>query len=107
MGPLTTEGWNGQSTHHAVSRSVRDNAALLDLTRGMEIGSRYDAPHEGRTYLSALNSDPGPLKIALWDTAPNGTKPDADAQAGVLIDLMEIVNEIDNLGRVPLSVVND
>lgn len=32
---------------------------------------------------------------------------DADAQAGVLIDLMEIVNEIDNLGRVPLSVVNN
>ena len=33
MGPMTTEGWNGQSTHHAVSRSVRDNAALLDATR--------------------------------------------------------------------------
>ena len=32
---------------------------------------------------------------------------DAEAQAGVLIDLMEIVNEIDGLGRVPLSVVND
>jgi len=83
MGPLTTEGWNGQSTHHAVSRSVRDNAALLDAIHGMEIGSRYDAPAETRTYLSALDSDPGPLKIALWDTAPNGTKPDADAQAGL------------------------
>ena len=32
---------------------------------------------------------------------------DAEAQAGVLIDLMEVVNEIDNLGRVPLSVVNE
>ena len=32
---------------------------------------------------------------------------DAEAQAGVLIDLMEIVNEIDGLGRVPLSVVNN
>lgn len=32
---------------------------------------------------------------------------DAEAQAGVLIDLMEIVNEIDSLGRVPLSVVNN
>ena len=31
---------------------------------------------------------------------------DAEAQAGVLIDLMEVVNEVDNLGRVPLSVVN-
>ena len=32
---------------------------------------------------------------------------DTEAQAGVLIDLMEVVNEIDGLGRVPLSVVND
>jgi biopolymer transport protein ExbD len=31
---------------------------------------------------------------------------DAEAQAGVLIDLMEVVNEVDELGRVPLSVVN-
>ena len=31
---------------------------------------------------------------------------DADAQAGVLIDLMEVVNAIDGMGRVPLSVVN-
>ncbi len=83
MGPLTTEGWNGQSTHHAVSRSVRDNAALLDATHGLEIGSRYDAPAETRSFMSALESDPKPLKIALWDTAPNGTKPDADAAAGL------------------------
>ena len=32
---------------------------------------------------------------------------DSEAQAGVLIDLMEVVNDIDGLGRVPLSVVND
>lgn len=83
MGPMTTEGWNGQSTHHAVSRSVRDNAALLDVTHGREIGSRYDAPAETRSYLSALDKDPKPLKIALWDTAPNGTKPDSDAAAGL------------------------
>ena len=31
---------------------------------------------------------------------------DSEAQAGVLIDLMEVVNEVDGLGRVPLSVVN-
>ncbi len=83
MGPATTEGWNGQSTVHAVSRSVRDNAALLDATHGREIGSRYVAPDPGSTFLSALDSDPKRLKIALWDTAPNGTKPDPDAQAGL------------------------
>ncbi|MCR9270283.1 MAG: amidase [Hyphomonadaceae bacterium] len=83
MGPATTEGWNGQSTVHAVSRSVRDNAALLDATHGREIGSRYVAPEPDSTFLSALDSDPKPLKIALWTTAPNGTVPDPDAQAGL------------------------
>ncbi|MDJ0920916.1 MAG: amidase [Henriciella sp.] len=83
MGPATTEGWNGQSTVHAVSRSVRDNAALLDVTHGREIGSRYVAPDSEASFLSALHSDPKPLKIALWDTAPNGTRPDAEAQAGL------------------------
>ena len=83
MGPSTTEGWNGQSTVHAVSRSVRDNAALLDVTHGREVGSRYVAPEPDSTFLSALDSDPKPLKIALWTTAPNGTVPDADAQAGL------------------------
>lgn len=83
MGPATTEGWNGQSTVHAVSRSVRDNAALLDVTHGREIGSRYVAPEPDSTFLSALDRDPKPLKIALWDTAPNGTRPGADAEAGL------------------------
>ncbi|MEO1322167.1 MAG: amidase [Pseudomonadota bacterium] len=83
MGPATTEGWNGQSTVHAVSRSVRDNAALLDATHGREIGSRYVAPEPDSTFLSALDHDPKPLKIALWTTAPNGTVPDPDAQAGL------------------------
>ncbi|MEO0551283.1 MAG: amidase [Pseudomonadota bacterium] len=83
MGPATTEGWNGQSTVHAVSRSVRDNAALLDATHGREIGSRYVAPEPDATFLSALEHDPKPLKVALWETAPNGAKPDSDAQAGL------------------------
>ena len=83
MGPATTEGWNGQSTVHAVSRSVRDSAALLDVTHGREIGSRYVAPDPDSSFLSALDSDPKPLKIALWTMAPNGTKPDPDAQAGL------------------------
>ena len=40
MGPARTEGWNGLSTVHVVSRTVRDSAALLDLTHGPETGSR-------------------------------------------------------------------
>ncbi|MFN4225343.1 MAG: amidase [Hyphomonas sp.] len=84
MGPAKTEGWNGLSTVGVVSRTVRDTAALLDLTHGPETGSRYVAPPLARPYLSELERDPKPLRVALWRTAPNGTKPDADAEAGLM-----------------------
>lgn len=83
MGPSRTEGWNGLSTVHVVSRSVRDTAALLDLTHGPETGSRYQAPAPSRPFQSELARDPRPLRIALWRTAPNGSAPDSDAEAGL------------------------
>jgi len=101
MGPATTEGWNGQSCHGVVSRSVRDSAAALDAIHGPEIGSRYvAAPPEG-TFLSALEADPKPLKIALWTTAPNGTRPDADAMKGLAATaalLEELGHRVDETG---------
>ncbi|MCI4646446.1 MAG: amidase [Hyphomonadaceae bacterium] len=101
MGPATTEGWSGQSCIHVISRSVRDSAALLDATHGPEPGSRYVAPPPDGTFLSALEADPKPLKIALWTTAPNGTRPDADAQAGLDTTrtlLEELGHEVEEAG---------
>ena len=83
MGPYRTEGWGGFSTNHAVSRSVRDSAALLDVSHGVEIGSRYVAPAPERPYLDEVGRDPGRLRVALRRQAPNGTMPDSDAQAGL------------------------
>lgn len=65
MGPLRTEGWGGNSTNGAVSRSVRDSAALLDATHGLEPGSRYSAPAPEGTFLSNVSLEPGQLRIAL------------------------------------------
>ncbi len=65
MGPVRTEGWGGMSTHHAITRSVRDSAAILDATWGVEPGSRYGAPSPDGTFLSQLNRRPGKLRIAL------------------------------------------
>lgn len=95
MGPGRTEGWNGLSTVHAVSRSVRDSAALMDLTHGREPGSRYYAPDPESSFLSAVTKRPGPLRIGMWVNAPNGTKPDEDARAG----LYETVTLLQDLGH--------
>lgn len=83
FGPDKTEGWNGMSTIHCVSRSVRDSAALLDATHGIEVGSRYVAPEPVDNFMSALDRDPDSLRVAVWTEAPNGIKPDAEAQAGL------------------------
>ncbi len=65
QGPNVTESWLGLTVAHAVSRSVRDNAALLDALSGPETGSRYVAPAPDGSFLDAMKRDPGRLRIAL------------------------------------------
>jgi amidase len=71
-----TEGWNGLGASHAVTRSVRDSAAILDATHGPELGSRYVAPAPKGTFLEAASRAPGRLRIALQLSPANGTPVD-------------------------------
>jgi amidase len=64
VGPDTSEKWNGFAIEHVVSVSVRDSAAALDATAGIERGALYDAP-SAQNFSSALESDPAPLKIGF------------------------------------------
>ena len=64
-GPMVGEGWAGMGTAHAISLSVRDSAALLDATAGIDLGAPYAAPISAQPYVLALQSDPRPLRIAL------------------------------------------
>ncbi|WP_298197706.1 amidase [Novosphingobium sp.] len=81
MGPLRTEGWGGMSVHHAVTRSVRDSAAILDATHGAEPGSRYVAPPPQRPYLDEVGRDPGALRVALMLSPFSGAPVDAEVIA--------------------------
>jgi amidase len=71
-GPHQGEGWGGMSTAHAVTRSVRDSAALLDATQGPDEGAPYQAPAPERTYLEEVTRSPGRLRIGLQTDAFNG-----------------------------------
>lgn len=81
MGPLRTEGWGGLSTHHAVSWSVRDSAAILDATHGSEPGSRYGAPAPQDGFLAQVGKHPGKLRIALMLDSPSGSPVDPECRA--------------------------
>jgi Asp-tRNA(Asn)/Glu-tRNA(Gln) amidotransferase A subunit family amidase len=81
MGPHAGEGWGGMSTAHAVTRSVRDNAALLDAVQGADLGAPYCAPEPERAYLEEVTRAPGKLRIALVTQAFNGAETDPECAA--------------------------
>ena len=83
MGPYRTEGWGGLSTPHAISRSVRDSAALMDATHGLEPGSRYGAPSPDGSFLDQVTRKPGRLRIAYMPRPLSGSPVDPDCLAAV------------------------
>lgn len=64
-GPEVSELWNGLVIEHAVTRTVRDSAALLDATAGADAGAPYWAPPPQRPFLAEVGSPTGKLRIAL------------------------------------------
>jgi amidase len=57
---------------HAITRTVRDSAALLDITSGPGLGDPYVAPPKERPFLQEVEKDVGPLKIGFLTRVPEG-----------------------------------
>lgn len=99
MGPFVGEGWAGLACSHAITRSVRDSAAMLDATAGPEVGDPYAAPLPLRPFAQEVGADPGRLRVALHLTGLDGVALDPEnrravEQAGrLLADLGHQVEE--------------
>ncbi|MCA9603473.1 MAG: amidase, partial [Myxococcales bacterium] len=65
MGPDMSEFWHGFAIEHAVARSVRDCARLLDATAGFEVGAYYAAPAPERPFADEVGRDPGKLRVVV------------------------------------------
>ncbi|MGD9031982.1 MAG: amidase [Desulfobacteraceae bacterium] len=72
LGPDFTELMGGLVAEHAVTRSVRDSAALLDATSGPDAGDPYWAPPPVRPFLEEVGADPGKLQIAFTTKSATG-----------------------------------
>lgn len=83
-GPEVGEGWNGLSTYHAITRSVRDSALLLDIAAGPSPGDPYHAPATEGPFLDELGKPPGRLRIAFTTMPPSGVTVDPRCAAAVL-----------------------
>lgn len=81
--PLTSESWFGMVVDHAVSRSVRDTALLLELTHGADPLSPYAARAPKGSFQAAAARDPGKLSLAVYRKSPLGLPISAETIAAL------------------------
>ena len=82
-GPAAGEGWAGMAIDGFLTRSVRDNAALLDAVAGADLGAPYYAPPLASSFTAAIASPPRRLRIAVSDRSFTGEPIHADCVAAV------------------------
>ena len=101
IGPDSADGLNGLGAELAVSRSVRDMAAVLDAVQGPGIGDPYEIAQPAEAYTKIIARDPAPLRIAVWRKTPAATQATAevmqalDAAAERCRDLGHKVEEVE------------
>jgi amidase len=75
----------GATIDHAVTRTVRDSATILDCIAGYEPGDPYTAPPPSGSFASSVGSDPGSLRVGLLDrSALDGFSVDPECSAAAV-----------------------
>ena len=83
LGPEYGDAISGWACEHALSRSVRDSAALLDATAGPAVGDPYGLPLPGRPFAAEVGADPGRLRIGYTSRTPEGRPAHPDCVAAL------------------------
>jgi amidase len=105
--PLAVEP-TGLVVEHALTRSVRDSAAILDATQGAQPGDPGHVPPPARPYSDEVGAPPGRLRIALATKGLEGEALHGDCvaavrdAAGLCTDLGHEVEEASPAVIVPL-----
>jgi amidase len=98
-------GWNGLSTQHAVSVSVRDSAALLDVLSGPEPGDSITPPAPDGSFLAAAARPSKALRIALVEQPTTGVPvhPEVKAALEDTASLLESLGHVVERARIELD----
>jgi amidase len=72
-GPRQGEIWEGASSQHVLTRSVRDSARILDAIAGAEMGAPFAIGAPARPYAAEILRPPGALRIGFSTQSPLGT----------------------------------
>lgn len=73
-GPDWGEIWEGASSEHVLTRSVRDSAAMLDALCAPDPGAPFQIAPPERPYSQAILQPPRALKIGFCTRSPIGTE---------------------------------
>jgi amidase len=94
------EGWGGASIQHAVTRSVRDSAVLLDAVCAPQVGDPYFLAPPERPYAQEVGREPGRLAIGFTTAALAAPALDPECAEAVRVtarlceDLGHLVEEV-------------
>jgi amidase len=67
-GPDIGDAWRGFAQEHVITVSVRDSAAMLDLTAGADAGTPVACPPQEGPFFDEVTREPGALRIAVTTT---------------------------------------
>ena len=93
--PIYGELIAGWGIEHAITRSVRDSAALLDAVCGPELGDPYSAPAPARPFAREVGAPVGRLRIAYSARTASGTPAHPDCSTA----LEEALRLLETLGH--------
>jgi amidase len=93
LGPDFGDIVSGMVVEHALTRSVRDSAALLDATSGPMAGDPYPAPPLDGPLLDSVGRPPGRLRVAYSSAALNGV-PVAECMVGATLEAAALCDQL-------------
>jgi amidase len=107
LGPLFGDLGSGLVSEHALTRTVRDSAALLDLTSGTDLGDPYYAPPKERSYLEEVNRDVAGLKIGFLISIPEGWSKETQVHPDCERAVKDAAQLCESLGHIVEEVTPD
>jgi len=86
-------GAAGLLSEHVVTRSVLDNAVMLDVTAGADAGAPYYPPPPARAFAAEVGAPPGRLRIAYSSRPITPTAVHPDCVAAV-VDIAKLCADL-------------
>jgi amidase len=107
LGPLFGDIASGIVQEHAVTRTVRDSAALLDVTSGPDLGDPYYAPPKQRPFLEEVRRDAERLKIGFLTSIPEGWNDETQFHPDCISAVKDAAQLCESLGHIVEEVDPD